>query len=100
MAQLTRTQLEILTVLADGKPHRRAELAACLPGESERRGALNSHLVAIRKALAPRGQIVLCQLLHKAIHYRWVALIGQSASEARQNHLPEVTSSLPGGGFP
>jgi len=68
----TKTQLRILKVLADGKPHQRKELEACLCGP--KRSNLKPHLAAMRKLLRPQGQNILCVVHHRRFEYCWVQL--------------------------
>lgn len=74
-ATWTPTERCMLAVLADGYPHTREELHACLYDD---RGALSNirvHISAIRKKLRPRGEDVACELLAGKVYYRHVRLL-------------------------
>lgn len=75
-AEFTPVELKILSVLTDGKPHRRQELLESFGDEFTSRNNLNVHLTGIRKVLRPKGQDIICELRMKAINYRWVRLLG------------------------
>ena len=92
--KLTPTQKAILCVLADGRPHTREELHACLPSSkgltAEQRsemvlydlGSLSNiqnHISAIRKVVCPQGEDVLCVLHKRTICYRYVKLLNPLA---------------------
>ena len=90
--QLTPTQKAMLCVLADGRPHTREELHACLPSskgltagqqaKTAELGALSNiqnHITAIRKAVCPQGEDVLCVLHKRTICYRYVKLLNPLA---------------------
>lgn len=91
-SQLTPTQKAMLCVLADGRPHTREELFACLPSsqgltseqqaEAAGLGALSNiqnHITAIRKVVCPQGEDVLCVLHKRTICYRYVKLLNPLA---------------------
>lgn len=70
----TRTEQRILDILADGKPHLRADLFHCVPDELGHWHNLNIHLSNIRRKL-PDGETILCELRSRRICYRHVRLI-------------------------
>ena len=71
----TPTQQDLLQVLADGKSHHREELRKCLPDPLGNYGNLNVHLTYLRRQLPP-GQVILCELVRRQIHYRHARLLG------------------------
>lgn len=75
MARWTPTQKKLLAVLADGLPHSREELHACLWDEAGPLSNIQVHLSTIRKQLRLKGQDIVCEICHRAIHYRHVKLI-------------------------
>ena len=75
---LTSTQQAMLSVLADGRPHRRGELHACLPDELGAMSNVQPHLTAIRKVLRPRGQEIICEWYKRGYAYRWVHLLAST----------------------
>lgn len=76
----TPTQQAMLNVLADGLPHRREELHACLPDELGALTNIHRHLVAMRKLLRPEGQEIICQLLNRRYYYRLVRPLNSCAA--------------------
>ena len=76
MNDFTLTQQAMLDVLADGLPHTREELHACLPDELGPLGNIRRHLVAIRKVLRPKGHDIVCERVRRRSHYRHVRLLG------------------------
>lgn len=60
MPDFTPTETRILNLLADGKPHARDELLACLWDELSGKAALLTHLTRIRRKLEPFGQTIRC----------------------------------------
>lgn len=86
--EFTRTQSAMLSVLADGMPHTRMELHACLPDELGPLSNVWKHVTNIRKILRPRGQDILCELVTapkggSRIQYRHVRLLA-SAYDGRK----------------
>lgn len=73
----------MLTILADGLPHRREELHACLPDDLGDLSNIKAHLTAIRKAIRPQGRDVACELLGGVICYRLVRLIASACDGTR-----------------
>lgn len=70
----TPTESRMLAVLADGLPHSRAELHACLFDDLGPLSNVNCHLTAIRRKLRPAGQTIVCELRRLGICYRRVRL--------------------------
>ncbi len=64
MVQFTPTERQIIDVLKDGLPHRKAELMA-LMDELAEPTALQNHLSRMRKKLAPRGYDIVLQVTHQ-----------------------------------
>ncbi len=71
----TPTQQAMLDVLADGLPHTRKELHACLPDELGALVNIQPHLCKLRKRLQQDGEDVICCLVNRSICYRYVRLI-------------------------
>jgi hypothetical protein len=72
---LTVTQLKMLEVLSDGRPHQKTELHACLSDDLAQMSALTPHLVAIRKMLRLQGEEVVCEFINRQRLYRHVRLL-------------------------
>jgi len=72
----SETQIAILRVLNDGKPHLRDELINLLPNpEFSDRTHFNDHLTALRKKIRPLGHEIVCELLNRRVSYRHVRLL-------------------------
>jgi hypothetical protein len=71
----TPTQRRMLRLLADGRPHPRAELKACLVDELGDWNNVQFHISRIRKRLRPKGQDILCVVANQQISYRHVRLL-------------------------
>ncbi len=56
----TPTQRRMLEVLADGLPHRREELRACLEDELASIETMRKHIGAMRKLLRTDGHDIVC----------------------------------------
>lgn len=56
----TKTQLKILLILSDGKPHTRQEIHAALPDELGALTNIKRHISDIRKVLRKQGQDIIC----------------------------------------
>jgi DNA-binding response OmpR family regulator len=76
---LTPVQSRMLGVLADGRPHTREELRACLWDEQGPVTNIQPHLTAIRKELRRQGEDILCVIVSRRICYRYVRLIPSPA---------------------
>ncbi len=74
----TPTQLRMLAILADGLPHTREELHACISDDLAPLSAIRSHISLMRKKLRPKGEDVICELSWRRIHYRHVRLLGSA----------------------
>lgn len=70
----TPVQRRILKVLADGEPHDRAELHACLVDDLGPLSNIRVHLTRLRKKLRPQGQDIRCEMLGGQVYYRQVRL--------------------------
>lgn len=71
----TPTQRRMLDVLADGLPHNRQELHACLDDELTAPEAIKFHISTMRVTLRRAGQDIVCELYKGTIHYRHVRLL-------------------------
>lgn len=76
LLRFTPTQRRMLAVLADGQPHARRELRACLFDELGTASNIRFHLCSIRKVLRPLRQDIICELHRGTIKYRHVRLLG------------------------
>ena len=81
--QFTRTQQAILNVLADGLPHARQEIHACLPDELGAMSNIRAHLSNIRKGLRPMGQDIICEWAKRQYCYRQVRLLASAIDGKR-----------------
>lgn len=77
LEKFTPVQQCMLSILADGLPHTRAELHACLSDELGPLRNICVHLSRIRKVLRPAGQDIVCELYRRTICYRHVYLLAQ-----------------------
>lgn len=68
------TELEMLRLLSDGKPHHRDELHKKCCGPSESR-VVAVHVSRIRKQVRRVGQDIVCTLVGGRIHYQHVILL-------------------------
>lgn len=71
----TPIQQRMLIVLSDGLPHPREELHACLDDELSPYSAIKAHLSSIRKILRPKGQDIICEIVHRRNMYRQIRLL-------------------------
>ena len=71
----TPTQRCMLDVLADGMPHTRQELFACLQDDLSPLRNIRAHITFLRKKLAPHGQNIICELYAGKVCYRHVRLL-------------------------
>lgn len=75
---LTPVQRRILTLLADGLPHSREELHACLYDDLGPVSNVGPHITALRELLAPLDQAILCTLPARGgwkVYYQHVVLL-------------------------
>ena len=79
LSALTPTQRRMLTLLADGRPHRREELRQLLWDELGALSNIQTHLSQLRKKLRPQGQEILCEIVQRRICYRQVQLLQSTA---------------------
>lgn len=56
----TPTQARMLAVLADGRPHTRKELHACLEDDLAALAAIKWHIKKLRKKLKPERKGIVC----------------------------------------
>jgi hypothetical protein len=73
--KLTPTQQRMLDLLSDGLPHNKAELHALLWDNLSYANTIQVHISALRKVLRARGEDILCEFIHRRLHYRHVRLL-------------------------
>jgi hypothetical protein len=73
--KLTPTQRRMLSLLADGLPHTREELHACLNDEQADLSSIQGPISNLRKLMRPHGHDIICELHKRAISYRHVMLL-------------------------
>jgi hypothetical protein len=71
----TPVQQRMLMILADGKPHTREELHACLEDELGALSNIQPHLTYIRRKIRPLGQDIICEFGNRRLFYRHIRLI-------------------------
>jgi hypothetical protein len=76
----TPVQKRMLAVLADGMPHSREELHACLDRTDGPLSNIQAHITHIRGKLRPKGHDIVCEMGNRTICYRHVILL-QSAND-------------------
>lgn len=69
--QWTPIQTKMLQVLSDGKPHRKAELQACLNDEL---APIATHIMHIRRKLRQVGHDIVCEVAYCKAYYRRVII--------------------------
>lgn len=74
----TPTHKRMLAVLADGLPHRREELHACLSDELGPINNIHVHISNMRKKLRARGQDIVCEVVNRRFLYRHVRLLASA----------------------
>jgi hypothetical protein len=70
--EFTPTERRILAVLADGLPHPRKEIIACMEDPLAQAKSIHKHLGSLKIKLRYRGQEILCQLIGKCLFYRQI----------------------------
>ncbi len=68
--RFTPIQRAMLDVLADGHPHTREELHACLYDDMGAMSNIRAHLTNLRKKLRPAGRDVACERVNGIVRYR------------------------------
>lgn len=76
----TPTQNRLLTALADGLPHSRTELLACLQDTEATLGNLQWHLAQLRYKLRQEGQEIVCEYHRRSLTYRHVRLLSEAGT--------------------
>jgi hypothetical protein len=74
-AGFTPTERRILTMLADGFAHTRAELRSCSDDELSSLKAIQMAVSRLRKKIGPGGLGIVC-VLDGGIKYRMVQFVG------------------------
>ena len=83
LVDFTPVQQRMLAVLADGLPHTREEIHACLWDERGAMSNIRFHISMIRKVLRPKGQDILIEYIKKKLHYRQVRLLASATDGKR-----------------
>jgi hypothetical protein len=73
--EFTGVRKKMVDLLADGLPHTRHELHACLSDELGPMKNISAHLAFIRKKLRTIGEDILCEFVARRMHYRRVRLL-------------------------
>lgn len=82
-SRYTPTQRRILALLADGRPHPRQELLACLPdAELGSLATVRVHVCLLRRRLRASGEDILCVLHGSTLCYRQVRLLEAATGTA------------------
>lgn len=68
--KLSPTELKVLALLADGKPHHRAEVAGCFAAPPSPAN-LWTTLCNLRRKLRPHGETVLTIVCGRDTYYSW-----------------------------
>ncbi len=70
-------QRKMLAILADGMPHRKQELFACLSVSDDQIpwSNIRRHMTPLRKHLRPKGHDIICMLIDGSWQYRLVRLL-------------------------
>ena len=71
----TLTEKKMLDVLRDGRPHSRQELHGCLHDDLGPLRNINQHISNLRRKIRERGEMIVCELVNRRIHYRHVKLL-------------------------
>lgn len=74
---LTPVLQRIFTVLADGLPHHKEELADEQAGEYSTTASVRMHLLRLRAHLRLRGEDILVQYMNGRPYYRVVRLLSE-----------------------
>lgn len=79
---LTKTQRLMLNLLADGAPHTRQELHACLWDEDGSITNIRAHISNVRKLLRPIGEDIICMHFGYPVrpHYRWIVIKNEASA--------------------
>lgn len=71
----TPTQQKFMDLLGDGRPHAKADLAACLWDELAKEDSIQMHFSNMRKQLNPAGLDIVTKHIQGRIHYMLVRLL-------------------------
>ena len=80
--KFTRTERRMMEILADGLPHSRRELHACLPDELGALKNIWTHLSRIRKKVRLKGEEIVCVIHNRTVHYRLVRLVANARKQS------------------
>ena len=78
--RFTETEEAILRVLADGQPHSKLELHACLTDPLANVTTIQRHISCIRRVLRPLGEEIICEFATRRCFYRWVRIMTRGSS--------------------
>ena len=82
MLGYTPTEHRIIRLLADGLPHRREEVHACLDDELSQIESIYPHISKLRRKIQPSGQDILAVTTGRITFYQQVRLLN-SANDGR-----------------
>lgn len=71
----TPTQQIVADLLADGLPHSRDEIALAIDPGFTSREVVRFHVSRVRRKLRPKGEDIVCCLVHRKICYQHVRLL-------------------------
>lgn len=77
VAEFTPTEQRMLALLADGQPHPRSMLRACLYDDAGAVSNIQPHLSRIRRKLRRRGEGIVCVIWERRICYQHVRLLSR-----------------------
>ena len=81
--RFTPTEQRMYDLLADGLPHTRRELKACIDDELAELSAIKKHLTNLRKKLADRSEEIVCVFHQRTICYRHFYLASRNGTSSR-----------------
>lgn len=91
LKDFTKTELRMLVLLADGKPHTRKELHKCLEDEMGPLVNIKPHIQAIKRKIQPHGEDIVCVLgQRRIISYRRVKVLNPEANGVQKTKQAEL----------
>lgn len=71
----TPTQVAIVRMLSDGESHAVKDVLSVLNDELASKNALQFHISAIRKKIAPYGHDIVCTFENRRTNYRYIVTL-------------------------